>query len=269
MKVALCVIARNENPYINEWCHHYLNIGFSHIYLYDNNLDTDPFIGDCIDKELLDKITILNWHSRHELNLALHAYEDCYNNYDYDWFAFLDVDEFLVGVTDICEFLSQEKFKNIEQIKLPCELFGDDEMIDRDITQPVFGAFKIALTDTHHKICKSIIRGKITGFRMPCPHYGSKLQRMPLNTCYPSGLNCTNEALSYYVSLKHIQDTETVWLNHYQTKTIAEFMRQKYMLPDVVRQHINRRLDYFWHYNRRTPEKEAYIQKYLQTLYNK
>ncbi len=37
MKTALVAIGRRENQYAREWVEHYLNIGFNHIFICDNN----------------------------------------------------------------------------------------------------------------------------------------------------------------------------------------------------------------------------------------
>ena len=48
MTYAICAIAKNENNYINDWVNWHINIGFDHIYLYDNNDINMPFVGDFI-----------------------------------------------------------------------------------------------------------------------------------------------------------------------------------------------------------------------------
>ena len=37
IKVCLCAIGKKENLYVNEYLNHYKKIGYSHIFLYDNN----------------------------------------------------------------------------------------------------------------------------------------------------------------------------------------------------------------------------------------
>ena len=37
MKIAVCAIMKDENQYIEEWSNHYKNLGFDHIFIYDNN----------------------------------------------------------------------------------------------------------------------------------------------------------------------------------------------------------------------------------------
>ena len=39
--VAVCIIVRCENPYLREWCDHYLKLGVKKIFLYDNSREGD------------------------------------------------------------------------------------------------------------------------------------------------------------------------------------------------------------------------------------
>ena len=60
MRCVVCALAKNENLYINEWCHHYFDIGFKKIYIFDNNDLDKPFIGDYIDKTIRNKVVIID-----------------------------------------------------------------------------------------------------------------------------------------------------------------------------------------------------------------
>ena len=37
IKVALCCMAKKENLYLREWVEYHLEMGFTHIFIYDNN----------------------------------------------------------------------------------------------------------------------------------------------------------------------------------------------------------------------------------------
>ena len=267
MTINLCGIAKRENKYINEWCKHHLSLGFDHIYLYDNNDKNYPYVGDCIDKDLLDRITIVDWRGRKDLAILSKAYLDCYYNTQFDWCLFCDIDEFLVGIPDIHEFFNTDKFNGIEQIRVMWEYFGDDEVIERDETIPVMDFFKVKLTnDNHHNVGKFFLRPGLQ-LREIQPHYAVGQNSYQLITCFPSGKRNQDSAATLYIKPQgEYQKTETVYLNHYMTKTLKEFLDQKYNTPDVMVQPtmIRRNLDYFWHLNKKTPEKEAYIKKYLE-----
>ncbi len=49
MKVAICTMAKKENLYIKEFVDYYIKLGFSHIFIYDNNDPNDEKISDVIN----------------------------------------------------------------------------------------------------------------------------------------------------------------------------------------------------------------------------
>ena len=62
--MAICCIAKNENYYINDWVKYHLDLGFDHIYIYDNN-DGDDNIGRYIDAKFKDNVTIVDRHNKY------------------------------------------------------------------------------------------------------------------------------------------------------------------------------------------------------------
>lgn len=263
MNIIICAIARNENQYINEWVKHHLDIGFSHIYIYDNNSTSDPYIGDCIDKDLLDRVTIFDWRDIHKPGLQLKAYNEFYKQNTFDWGLFCDIDEFITGTTDINETLSNPALEGKEQIKVKIELFGDDGVIERDESIPVMEFFKKPITNQFHPMVKCFVRGNLPECIFSCVHYAQKNLAYPLDTCFASGKQCDYlGSMDMHVEPPDDYTGETLFLNHYQTKTLKEFLQQKYMLVWVLMPWKTRGLEYYWIYNEKTPEKVAYAKQY-------
>ena len=72
----ICLLAKNENDYINEWLSWHLNINFDHIYIYDN--DSDISIRESIKHEYLDYCTIIDWgNDKYKHDMQIEAYFDC------------------------------------------------------------------------------------------------------------------------------------------------------------------------------------------------
>ena len=102
-RVVVCALARNEREYINDWLLWYTRIGADHFYIYDNDdLDAAPLIDD-VRPEYRDKITIISIRGRHESMMQHHVYQEFYAAYGqtFDWCLFIDVDEFLSGITSV------------------------------------------------------------------------------------------------------------------------------------------------------------------------
>jgi hypothetical protein len=96
-KVALVAIAKNEDHYINEWIRYNLKLGFTKIFIYQNDwiAKIDPDID-------MTKIELIDWPSNYineklDPNIQINAYNDfiAKKYLDFDWAAFFDCDEFL------------------------------------------------------------------------------------------------------------------------------------------------------------------------------
>jgi len=100
IKICLCTIGKNENSYIKEFVTYYKELGYNHIYLYDNNdIDNEKF-EDIIYNEINKGfVTLINYRGirGENINPQLEAYKDCYEKYNmkYDWLSFFDIDEYL------------------------------------------------------------------------------------------------------------------------------------------------------------------------------
>jgi hypothetical protein len=111
IKVCLCSIGKKENLYAKEFVNHYKKIGYSHIYIYDNNDENDEKFEDVLQDEINSNfITIVN--IRGKIKGQCYVYIDCYEKYhkEYDWLSFFDMDEFLEvkgnNIQDIVNVLS-------------------------------------------------------------------------------------------------------------------------------------------------------------------
>ena len=260
MKVAICSPVKNEELYLNEWCHYYINLGFDTIYLFDNNDEAALPIEQTIDPELLSKVHIFNVRGLSGRNIQLDWYKQLYDNYGktFDWIAFFDIDEFLTGIDNIKTFLAQEKFKNYDQILVKWQLFGDDGYIERDMSIPVHKFFKIPTTKScgREDLGKYIIRSGLPDIAFTNCHY----LRGNFESCYPSGRKA--------IPRRHLlnYNREIVLLNHYRTKTLKEFLDQKLNRHDKIYSYSQIDINsYYFVQNTWTQEKQNYIDKWLKT----
>jgi hypothetical protein len=89
MKIGLVAIAKDENAHLKEWIGHHINAGFDHVIIYDNNSKTP------IRKR--KNTTVIKW-SDSEFKSQSRCYLDaCKRFSDYDYLAFFDIDEFVIG----------------------------------------------------------------------------------------------------------------------------------------------------------------------------
>ena len=229
MKCVICAIAKQENQYIYEWAKHHLDVGFVHLHIYDNNdIDgeriTDVFRGTDIEGQ----ITIHD--VRGMTRMQMKVYQQCYEQEDFDWCAFIDIDEFITFTKsrmNICDFLSDKQ--RFEAVHLNWLCYGDDGQLMSDgrgvrerFKHPVepldFKVSYITIPENSH--IKSIVRKGLPvewnkpcdGMQFPNPHTPSGLHSI----CNDMGVEVRNLP---WAKISH----GTCYLAHYVTKTITEY----------------------------------------------
>jgi len=256
----VCAIAKNEHLYINEWVGHYIKLGFDKIFIFDNDEKDSKYIGDCIDKKYLPKVKIFDKRGVHQDKFQHKCYQEFYDNYNesFNWCLFCDVDEFLDGLKNIKDVLKTIP-KKIGQVRVKWRLFGDDNLVERDVTKPVYKFFKEVKSGRLENQGKFILRGGLKDVVIVSAHFASILERNNLvPSCLPSGKRCNDK-----IDITTNYSNEKIYLNHYMTKTLSEFVNQKINRGDAVFGSRTINLDYFWNLNEKTPEKEEWIKNNL------
>lgn len=167
MRTALVGIGRQENRYAVEWVEHHLQLGFTHIFIADNNHDGDEHFEDVLQEHIDNgKVTIIDY--RNQIAIQRQAYADIYAKYqaDYEWMAFFDFDEFLdIRRGTLQELLSVSPFMPAVLINWEC--YGDNgllryddrpcwERFSKPLPHPLHVQYKSHAENDH---VKSIVRG--------------------------------------------------------------------------------------------------------------
>lgn len=262
MQVVLCCLAKNEHLYINDFVNHYLKLGFDKIYIYDNDDLDKPFIGDYIENK--EKVEIIDKRGVSKPKLQQEIYTDFYYSHKFDWVFYCDIDEFLFGVDNVKTFLHRFDNKKIGQVRVKWKLIGDDGFITRDMSKPVYEIFSHRAKSTLNRGLngrgnlenqgKAFVRGGIKNVVVTSPHFASIGCRSNIIiSCLPSGKPCYSG-----VVIREDYSQETIYLNHYMTKSLSEFINQKLNRSDAV--FVNKlTLDYYWRINKKTKEKLEYL----------
>ena len=118
MKTALIALAKDEDRYIDEWIEYNIKLGFDDIFIFQNDW---KYTGN------------LNYNNVYFIDLPGERIQNkCYNDFlnttgkNYDFSAFLDIDEFLVlkKHKNVNEWLAS--FNNRDVIYVNWRLFGDN-----------------------------------------------------------------------------------------------------------------------------------------------
>jgi hypothetical protein len=268
--VAICVIARMEHDYLFEFVEHYIGLGVSKIFIYDNGRGDEP-----VPQITRAQVEVINWRDREAGQNA--AYNDCYqkHGYDYGWIGFLDADEFVRlsdRHKDIATYL-KDVGGHADVVLLNWRIMTDSGLTHKDsrpiqqrFTQPMLPLDKrVKFADIpENDHVKAFVRGGIERLKFAdTPHCPTKPADM-------IAVNSNGERvkLSAFTPFQH----RYAWIDHYHTKTAEEFLgkcRRGFPLGAHYEETYRRQaVDFFFKINERTPEKEALLRDILLTIPN-
>lgn len=201
MNVALVCVAKNEDNYIQEWIDYHKKLGFDDIFIYQNDWDFEISSPNVISIKTFGKA------------IQVDTYQNFIRNYkdQYDWAAFIDVDEFLVlkKHQNIKDFITE--FGHGPSIAVNWVVFGDNNHIKVEGDFSVLKRFtkRQNSSNPHIKsICnlkKNIIFGD--------PHH---VFQGWVDTNGKKGTG----------PLNHDGPIDVIQLNHYICKTQEEFLKK-------------------------------------------
>jgi hypothetical protein len=259
LKVALIAVARNEDKYIAEWLEYHLSLGFDTIIVADND---DELV---LSKFATDRVIIEDYTG--VSGVQPKAYSNLFNKYrrKYDWIAFFDIDEFLViedDGRDVKTWLDSYP-KEVDVVRLNCKHFTDNEELDViDGNYEVFNRFKTPVSvPDHDRFVKSFIR---TSIKLPMPYiYGHGIYNDSLYAVDALGNRCPNDRQKIDRIVHKV-----AWVHHYRTKTIGEYMRQKYARGGANNNpgRYSDWMSYFFITNKWADEKVEYAKTFIKLL---
>ena len=220
LKLAICTMARNENLYIKEYIDYYLNLGFDHIYIFDDNEPNKENIIKFLDDHYNDYVTIYDYKSK--IKNQKQAFTFCYekNKNKYDWIFMNDIDEFLVIKNDkLKNYLSKGIFKKCDFIKFHWVLSNDNNLLYYD-NRSLFERFKPPYKlDTH---IKTIVRGNINDIKFDI--------HTPFYSPYRN-VSCNNKGIIYKNKEILFQDVfdiniEKAYIIHFKYKSTEEYINK-------------------------------------------
>ena len=215
MKTALVCIAKNEDHYIDEWLAYHLKLGFTTIFVYQNNwryAGNRSQYGD-----------IVKWIEFDGEAMQMKAYNDFIDKHssEYDFAAFFDVDEFLCLKKDksLESFLS--RYTDIYGVGINWRVFGDN-----GLTSVESGSYSLlnrftkcqAKLDKHIKTILNLRMSK-NMFHFVNPHF------VDASLKYDVILD-VDKTHAIHGPWNDNYQTQTAQLNHYHSKTWPEFQEK-------------------------------------------
>ena len=164
MKIVLVCIAKDEDDYLQEWLDWHFSLGFDEAFVYENNWRSSV----CKDCKRVHFIPFDGPVKQ------LEAYQHFMNVFskDFDWAAFIDVDEFIMPRQDVCLrkwLVAKDPWPSVG---LNWRLFGDSFLSGKpQSTKSVLQRFHFG-AKTLNKHVKQIVN--LEWFRLLCapmPHF--------------------------------------------------------------------------------------------------
>lgn len=233
-RVALCAIARMENTYIKDWLDYHLQLGFDHVFLYDNYHTGESRICEVVDTETSPyqgRVTIVEVPDRPTYQMI--AYNECYAkaSTDFDWLCFFDIDEYLTfdsradGPKSIQDFVRRFDAET-DAILINWQIFDDNGYVESDgrsvqerFRSPLpiwFSTNNLWGKQPENLHVKSILRTN-RGLLFHGPHVADGVGR----ACNALGECVSNTPLQPKVCW------DVCYLRHFIKKTITEYLAVK------------------------------------------
>jgi hypothetical protein len=252
MKVGIIAIAKNEDLYMEELIDWHLGLGFDTIII---GLNDDEF------KPLISNPQVIYEDYSGVQGVQVKAYRKLYRKYqkDFDWLLFIDIDEFVMLEKGTIQDFLQDF--DCDEVRISCKHFTDGDALDTDGDYRVMARFTEPMRVDEDRFVKSFINTRVDiRHRMIYGHgiYDEDIKAMDAlgNPCDSVG-----HRLKYVVH-------ERCWLNHYPTKTIGEYIRQKWRRGGANNNpgRYSNWDKYFFRTNRRTQEKIDYANKIIKEI---
>lgn len=262
MRVCLCAILRTENRYIEEWLDYHLGLGFDHVYLCDNAQDGEERVDEIVAarERYNERVSILPYYNKHSQQVK--AYTECYNSLDFDWMAYIDIDEFMTfgdaRFSDIHQYI-ETIAHDADEILLNWRTYGDCGLAYDD-GRPCLDRFGKPLPDwfsPYNMIGKSpynchvkqILRKGLPLDKI-MPHASMPREGSEIRVVDGDGCPILAEPIQPYYTFK------TCYVRHFYTRTIEEYISTKIKRGmGVVNKNWKYDLSAFFMYNRVTPTK--------------
>lgn len=253
--LALCCIAKDEDPFLREWITYHSLLGVEHFYIYDNCSKT-PIRETLAEYAHPDRVTIRRIQGR---PMQLPAYDDCLQSFGNvcRWIGFIDIDEFvcLPRENDLRVLLSE--FEPYGGLAATWQLFGPSGHLKRP-DGPVLRNYTEAFAVQESYTTKCFVRPEKTDRALSPHHFRFKPGHFCVNEeHYPMspGLRCT------------FARGERIRINHYFVRSQQDF-EEKLLRgrganadPAAAYQHIM-----FYESARRECVTDVVIQRFLPDL---
>ena len=223
MEYVVCCCAKNEEAYLDEWIRHYLQLGFDHIIIADNNENVQQLPAFLSNKPYAKNVVIVKKNG--ESNFQCPFYAEVYRTYRFKWCAFFDCDEFLVlpQHKTIQEYLSTfpDSCYSVSINWLCSGTNGHKRYENRPVRERfLYPRIPVDNADDINGHVKTIVRKvALDSVKFPTPHY----MKVPRKNAYRSDGTVINIRNASNPSFSKPIQYDYAYIQHFNIKSEEEF----------------------------------------------
>ena len=210
IKVGIVAIAKLEHDYILEFVEHHRSVGVSAFYIYDNGEPEHVPLQAVLAEETDCHVISFPLRRTPQPDAYRHFLEEVMPTAPETWFAFLDVDEFIVCGKHSSLLIFLQEYGHLEAIGINWRMFGASGHVRRPLGK-VADNYTMCVVDRHVKTLAH--RSSLARSRdVTCPHNVHGLCRS-LGGELLHGPFCAER-----------DDTGIICINHYFSKSWEEYV---------------------------------------------
>ena len=209
--VIIC-IAKLESNYIEEFVKYHLALGFSHIFIYDN--EDEPTYRKILNNYSEALTTVIHFPTKYQqMNAYYHFINNILFKTNITHVACIDVDEFIVlkQHNDIKDFIKQFIVDDCQGIGMNWRFFGSSGIKEPNVKEPLTKRFTKCQKDGNMHIKTLFKKDNFIRF--------NTMHDVILSEGY---IKSTNGQI-IIGPFNHNIDLSYIQLNHYKCKTLEEF----------------------------------------------
>lgn len=261
MKVLLCSVVKAQNRYLKEWVEHYYNLGFSNIYLFDNNdIENGENINDVIQGYIDSGFVIVDDTIKgvpFTDSIQENIYNKCYaeQSKNYDWIAFYDTDEYLCLQKNktVGEWLSNKLYNKYHGVAINWKTYTDNDIFFESSIKNA-NQYTEYITD---KRVKDSVRTKCV-YKTNIAELSGKIcihgNTANIKLCNPLGSPIQNSKYPYF-----IQKLDVAYLKHLKYRSVESVCKKIKLFVVQHKSYGQQILDEYIQMNKMTKEKAKYL----------
>ncbi len=225
-KVALCLIFKDEGPYLKEWLDYHILIGIDHFYLYNNN-STDNYLEILSPYIEQGIVTLIDFPEKYA---QVKAYRLCYEaaSNEAEWLGYIDADEYVNIISDnsIKDFLN--RFRNYPSVFLNWRMFGTSGHLNENPDQLTIERYTQAWPNLS-STGKGFINNRFPAHNVSVHFHTSRLYSLPVFGALANKWPYHN---LHFLCSRGVD--KAAYLNHYWSRSLEFYKFKDYVRGDAT-----------------------------------